>query len=464
MNYQESLDYIKSLVPTLERPSLTRMESFFAAQGYPQNQLKAFHVGGTNGKGSVSTLLASMLSELGYRCGKFTGPHLIAFNERFVLDGQAIDDSSFARIATRIHQQSLAFSKEHEKLGSLTWFEFLMAMAVAYYSESEVDYCVFEVGLGGRFDATNVLSNVVVSVITNVDLDHMQFLGDTRAKIAFEKAGILKAGIPVLTTCDGDALEVIRERAKTIGCPLYAIKNVSLGASSNDIFRHFAVDYLTPEYDFHYVEEFVTLLKDLFLTDDFASGLNGAYQRVNVLTALMALGVSGITRPLISADSAHTLASLKRGLSKANWPGRFEILESQQFILDGAHNPHGAAALRASLLDKFGSDKKMVFIFTCFENKNAEELLKALLTPADLLLTFAAPASERNMYKPEQLASIGRALGAQAIVAENFEQAVKLGRQTIELEPLKSKWAPYLIATGSFATIREAIKFFGPEC
>jgi len=445
-------------VPTLERPSLTRVASFFSEQGEPQNQLRSFHVGGTNGKGSVSTLIASMLSELGYHCGKFTGPHLMAFNERFVLDGKAMDDLSFARLATLVHDQSLSFCKEHENLGALTWFEFLMAMAVAYYTEEQVDYCVFEVGLGGRFDATNVLGNVAASVITNVDLDHMQFLGDTREKIAFEKSGILKANVPALTTCDGGALAVVLERAKAVGCPLYAIKNVALGASSSDIFQNFAIEYLTPQLDFQYVEEYVALLKKHVLTDDFASGLNGAYQRVNVLTALMALGVSGIVRRQIADDSMQTLASLKRGLGKASWPGRFEILEADKIVLDGAHNPHGAAALRTSLLDKFGG-RRFVFIVTCFENKNAGGLLRALLSPQDLLLTFAPQSSERNMYKPGHLAEIAQNLGAQAVIADSFEHAVQLGRQTIAGQP--DQYAPYLIAAGSFATVREAIKLFG---
>lgn len=462
MNYQQSLDYIKSLVPTLERPSLGRIEEFFNRQGRPQSKLECFHVGGTNGKGSVVTLIASMLEALGNRCGKFTGPHLLSFNERFVVNGQAIAPEQFAQVASITRDLSDRFAIEHPDLGALTWFEFLMAMAVAYFNQEHVRYSVFEVGMGGRFDATNILTNVRATVLTNVDLDHMQFLGDTREKIAFEKSGIIKANIPVVTTCDGTVLAVITDRAKELQCPVYALSQPSVSPDIGHLIQNFDIQYFGLEHEKSAVSDFVAMLKNEFLIESdsqpcFVSGLSGSYQRGNMLTALVALGASGIlTEPLNSSRDRRqaTIQLLKTGLSKASWPGRFEIFEEPKMILDGAHNPHGAKALRAALLEKFGP-VKFVFILTCFENKNADELLHALLAPGDSIVAFA-PLSERKMHRPEALVHIAQGFGAQGYVVDSYAEAVAKGQEILASANI---YAPYMIATGSFATVREATCF-----
>ncbi|MBP9091151.1 hypothetical protein KBI23_08985 [bacterium] len=463
MNYQQSLDYVKSLVPTLERPSLERIEEFFNTQGRPQSRLECFHVGGTNGKGSVVTLIASMLEALGNRCGKFTGPHLLSFNERFVVSGQAITPEKFAQVSSVTRTLSDQFALDHPDFGALTWFEFLMAMAVAYFELEQVRYGVFEVGMGGRFDATNILTNVRATVLTNVDLDHMQFLGDTREKIAFEKSGIIKANVPVVTTCDGAALAVINARAKDLQCPVYALSQPSVSPDLGDLFQKFDIQYFGLEYEKSSVRDFVELLKNEFFIESnaraaFVSGLSGSYQRVNMLTALVALGASGIlNEPLSSCVDRRqaTIQALKAGLSNASWPGRFEIFEEPRMILDGAHNPHGAKALRAALLEKFGS-VKFVFILTCFENKDADELLHSLLAPGDTIIAFA-PLSERKMHRPEALVHIAQGYGAQGYVVDSYARAVEQGQEI--LASTTNSCAPYLIATGSFATVREGTCF-----
>lgn len=465
MNYQQSLDYIKSLVPTLERPSLRRIEEFFSTQGLPQSTLECFHVGGTNGKGSVSTLIASMLEALGHRCGKFTGPHLLSFNERFVINGQAIGAEPFAKVASQTKELSDQFALDHPDLGALTWFEFLTAMAVAYFKQEQVRYSVFEVGMGGRFDATNILTNVRATVLTNVDLDHMQFLGDTREKIAFEKSGIIKTGVPVVTTCDGTALAVIAARAEELQCPMYVLSHLGDSHDLADLFENFEIQYFGLAHEKHKLSDFVELLKKEFFVEAnqprFVSGLSGSYQRVNILTALIALGASGIlTEHLMASPEQRqtTIQSLKLGLSKASWPGRFEIFEDPKMILDGAHNPHGAKALRASLLEKFGH-VKFVFLLTCFENKDAEELLHSLLGPGDTIFAFA-PESERKMHRPEYLLGIAQAAGAHGYVVENCAEAV---HRSQEILANNSGYAPYLIAAGSFATVREANRYINSQ-
>src|SRR5262249_13929104 len=147
-----------------------------------QNTITCFHVGGTNGKGSTVAILDAILASTGRKVGRFTGPHIMRFNERFALDGKTIDDQTFAEIATITQQRSLEFAARHPEFGPLTWFEFLSAMAFFYFTRERADVCVLEVGLGGRFDATNIVDNVLGTIITNIDLDHTQFLGDTREK------------------------------------------------------------------------------------------------------------------------------------------------------------------------------------------------------------------------------------------------------------------------------------------
>ncbi len=287
MNYQESLDYIKSLAPTLERPTMTRIKLFFEDLGRPQNKLACFHVGGTNGKGSVSTFLASMLGACGKKVGKFTGPHLLKFNERIVVDGADIDDQSFAQVATAVLDQSRAFAKKHSDLGPLTWFEFLTAMAVHYFNQQKVDFAVFEVGLGGRFDATNALENIVVSTITNVELDHMQLLGNTVAEIASEKAGIIKSA-PIVTAAGGEALEVLQKKAAAQRAPLIALHNPA-GDFAPDLFQNFYATFSNATEDFERLVQLrISLLqKQLFAADTLS--LRGAYQRLNALTAAVSL-------------------------------------------------------------------------------------------------------------------------------------------------------------------------------
>ena len=453
-------------MPTLERPSLRRIEEFFNAQGSPQSTLECFHVGGTNGKGSVSTLIASMLEALGHRCGKFTGPHLLSFNERFVINGQAIAAEPFAQVASQTKELSDQFALDHPDLGALTWFEFLTAMAVAYFKQEKVRYSVFEVGMGGRFDATNILTNVCATVLTNVDLDHMQFLGDTREKIAFEKSGIIKRGVPVVTTCDGGALAVVAARAEELKCPIYVLSHLADSHDLVDLFQNFEIQCFGLEHEKNRLSDFVDLLKKEFFVEAstqpcFVSGLSGSYQRVNILTALIALGASGIlTEPLMASREQRqaTIQSLKLGLSKAIWPGRFEIFENPRMILDGAHNPHGAKALRASLLERFGL-VNFVFLLTCFENKDAEELLHALLGPGDTIFAFA-PESERKMHRPEYLLGIAQAAGARGFIVENCAEAVKCSQ---EILANNGGYAPYLIAAGSFATVREATRYINSQ-
>jgi dihydrofolate synthase / folylpolyglutamate synthase len=469
MNYQESLDYIKSLTPTLERPTMARIKLYFEELGEPQNKLPCWHVGGTNGKGSVTTFIASMLGACGLKVGKFTGPHLIKFNERIVIDGRDVSDERFAALASTVFTQSAAFAERHPQLGPLTWFEFLTAMAVQYFSEEKVDYAVFEVGLGGRFDATNALENIVVSTITNIDLDHMHLLGDTVEKIAAEKAGIIK-GAPLVTAAGGAALEVLRARAKQENSPTVILKTPG-GAYSANLFQEFELSVENASADFE--EDLLTrvafLKKEIFLQDDLA--LSGAYQRLNALTAAISVAVSDFFKDKFSSSSSSSsefIQNLRRGLADAYWPGRYELIAASGQILDGAHNPAGARALRLSLEEMFGA-VPFVFIFACFENKDLESVLTQLLRPGDYLLNPRLEG-ERPFHRFEDIEAICSRLQVQARHFENIDAAGQYARRLIAAgdnlqiteetatgaaAKLKT-FAKVAVVTGSFATVRQA--------
>jgi len=449
MNYQESLDYIKSLVPTLEKPTMARMRLYFEELDNPQNSLACFHVGGTNGKGSVSTFLAAMLHACGKKVGKFTGPHLTRYNERLVVDGQDISDEDFAEVATSVLFQSLAFAGRHPDHGPLTWFEFLTAMAVQYFRQKNVDFAVFEVGLGGRFDATNALQNIIVSTITNVDLDHMQFLGKTVEAIATEKSGILKEA-PLVTAAGGAALAVLEQAAVSAAVPIVIVSDGE-GGLSPSLFRNFSVSVknCTSQFADH-VRSRIAVLQ----SEPLVAGLtvSAAYQRLNALTALVSFSLTDVFAELMSADKEKFFQNLCTGIESSYWPGRFEIIEKSAQILDGAHNPHGARALRLSLDEKYGR-KHFVFIFAAFENKDARSFLKELLRPRDVVIALRLEG-ERPFHNFEDIEAICKELQVTAIDAPDFAMACEKARQAIATQG--GEFVDMTVVTGSFATVRQA--------
>jgi len=396
-----------------------------------------------------------MLGACGKKVGKFTGPHLVKFNERLVVNGQDIDDAAFARIATTVFGQSQEFGLRHGELGALTWFEFLTAMAVEYFNQEKVDFAVFEVGLGGRFDATNILENVLVSTITNVDLDHMHLLGDTVEKIAFEKAGIIKKA-PLVTAAGGAALAVLEEKCRSRAVPMIVLHNPD-GDFAPALFRDFYVTIQNASEQFCLLMQArIELLQNQLFGQD-ALPLSGAYQRLNALTAVVSLCVTEFFAEQLRLHQEQFLNDLARGLIEAYWPGRYEIVPDRKQILDGAHNPHGARALRLSLEDMFGLCN-FVFIFASFQNKDAKSLLQELVRPGDYVL---APRlrGERAFHDVSDIEAICRDLQVNCATLDSFAQAAQLaGRLIAEAETTSRQpaFAPITVVTGSFATVREA--------
>jgi dihydrofolate synthase/folylpolyglutamate synthase len=444
MNYLETLAYIESLSPTLERPSLSRIGAFMAEQGNPQDRFPVFHVGGTNGKGSTVAILDSLLRRAGFRVGRFTGPHLLRWNERFHLNGVAIQDQNLARIATEIRHQSQEFGARHSDLGPLTWFEFLTALAFYYFAEQNIEVAVFEVGLGGRFDATNIVSNVLCSAVTNVSLDHMHILGDTVEAIAFEKGGIFKSGVPSVTAAEGSALETLVKRAQELGSALYlSTPQHELKAATNGGAAKRVTGWQEMLQAFESTSAELTLL--------------GEHQRQNARVALSCICLAsehdaefGVR---VRDSRLQTSSVLSEALSRVYWPGRLQMLNERDHIfLDGAHNPAGAQSLSLAL-DQLYPGRNRCFVVSCFANKNADKMVAQLVRQGDRVFISEA-ATRRATVSKEELATIVRKFGAEAYVYETVPQAFTAAlEQRAPNQPL--------IATGSFATVREVMSSLG---
>ncbi len=320
MNYSETLKYINNTPKFSKILGNDDLKKLLSKLGNPQDSLEFIHVAGTNGKGSVSAMLASILRASGKICGLYTSPFIEVFNERIQVNGENISDDNLSRIATMVKQ-------EIDKLGvEISVFAQITAMAFLYFAEKKCDIVVLETGLGGRLDATNVIPPARLSIITKIGLDHTEFLGDTIEKIAKEKCGIIKTGTSVITTSgqEKSALSVIENTCKALNVPLFIADK----------------------------------------TCEYPLSLSGEYQKENAGIAVLGAKTLGI-------GDEH----IKDGLLNTKWIARFEYLKDN-LILDGGHNPDGVRALISSLK---ALNKPVTFVVAMMQDKDvteASELIK----------------------------------------------------------------------------------------
>jgi len=365
VNYPDSVQFLYSLGNEIKtaKLGLERIRAVLQALGRPQDRLRFVHVAGTNGKGSTCAMIESALRASGLRTGLFTSPHLAEPTERIRIDGAPISADRFADAFNRL-------------LGlHTTYFETVTAMALLVFAEERVDMVVLEVGLGGRLDATNVVSPDL-SVITPVDFDHEAFLGKSLESIACEKAGILKPGVPaVFARQRPEAARVLDRRAAELSIPV--ARTADWLVSDLDIDPRGSRFRLTGE-------------RDLRLTCPLA----GEHQVENAVTAAVALARLGI------ADSA-----IETGIARARWPGRLErVSEHPEIILDGAHNPAGARAL-AAYIDRFYGRRTVRLIYGAMRDKAIDEI-SGILFPRAHQVIVTAPQQARAL-SPEALRDIG---------------------------------------------------------
>jgi dihydrofolate synthase / folylpolyglutamate synthase len=379
--YEEAVEWIHGRLSFGIKPGLERMKWLMERLDYPERRIKAIHIAGTNGKGSTLCYLRSILQEAGYSVGTFTSPYVEQFNERISVNGKPISDEEIVELVNVI--KPLVEEVEQTDLGAPTEFEVITAMAIYYFGKVNIqDVVIFETGLGGRFDSTNVIYPLI-SVITNVGFDHTNILGDTLTEIASEKAGIIKAGIPVITGVEQEeALEVIFEKANSVKAKAYVLgKDFEVKdyeATENG--ERFSVDTLFSKY------------RDLTIS------MLGFHQVKNAALAVMAVDYLRVYYSFIIEEEA-----LRSGLEKAKWIGRFEkVSDNPTIVLDGAHNEEGINSLVETVKTHY-PDKKIHVIFSALSDKPLEKMIQPLADIAETItftsFDFPRAAKAEEMYK-----------------------------------------------------------------
>lgn len=375
MNYEASVRYLLSLGRELAAPTqaatakfdLENISALAERLGRPDRAYPSVHIAGTNGKGSTAAFVEAILRRAGFRTGLNTSPHLERINERIRLNGQEIRDEAFAEIFTRIQALNEELLAAAKLRAHPTYFECITAMAFEYFARERVDFSVFEVGLGGRLDATNILTPVV-SVITRVDFDHENFLGHSLGEIAAEKAGILKARVPVVLAGQApEAMEVIRARAQKLACPV--IETAQAFVVEKEWMEQGCVRALVRERATGWLVE-------------IAPRLAGKFQLQNALNAV------ATARHLQSRGYRIADEMIEEGIATAVWPGRLEKVHSHPDVyLDGAHNPSAARELAGFWRQNF-AERKLWLIFGALRDKAVDEISGVLFPQAaEVILT-----------------------------------------------------------------------------
>ncbi len=399
MNYEQALEYIHSVNWAFCKPGLERITELCKALGDPQKKLRFIHVAGTNGKGSTSAMLASVLQKAGYRTGLYTSPYIRTFCERIRVNGENIPEDKLAALTDRIRPIA-------EKMADKpTEFELITALAFAYFAECACDVVVLEVGLGGRLDSTNVIENTALSIITGIDFDHTALLGNTIEEIAREKAGIIKPGRPVLFGGGkGVAFDTVCAVAQEKNAPFYCVDRSSYKERSATL-EGTVFDYL------HYTNLHLPLL--------------GAYQPYNatlVLTAICLLREQGFS----IAEGA-----VREGLLAVRWPARFELLSRDPIIIyDGGHNPEGVRAAVASIKAYF-PNQKVNLLGGVMADKDRGEMIETM-KPITARAFAVTPNNPRALTADEyatQLASFGIPATSYASVAEGVKAAIESSKK-----------------------------------
>lgn len=407
MNYQESLQFLYSLGHELRgvKFRLETIRSILGQLGDPHLKYRTAIIAGTNGKGSTAAFLASIVQQAGYRTGLYTSPHLLRVNERFQLERRDISDEDFANSFTAVHEATGDLRRRGTIESVPSFFEFITATAFVHFAGAGAEFVVLEVGMGGRLDATNV-TEPRVAIITNVDLDHQEFLGSTHAEIAREKAGVIRPSRPVISACaHPDATEVIRRRAAEIGATLVEIPD--FGKISN-------LENREGRYSF-----------DFNLGSESLSGISlplaGSFQVQNAAAAVAAaweLRKDGMDR--------ITPSTILGGLRCARWPGRLEkVCGAPLFLVDGAHNPAAAREV-AKFVQENLRGRKLRLIYASMGDKAVGEISE-ILWPLAAEVILTKPGQPRAA-SPEDILSLARispsALTMETNVAHAVEHAI----------------------------------------
>ena len=394
MDYKEALEYINGVSWRGSRLGLERISELLVRLGDPQKELRYVHVAGTNGKGSISAMLASVLKKAGLKTGLFTSPYLRSFNERMQINGRMIEDREVASLVEEIKPVADAMD-EHP-----TEFEMMTAAALLWFARQHCDIAVIEVGLGGRYDATNVIPCPDCCVIANIGLDHTAILGDTPEEIAFEKAGIIKDGAPVVLYQQyGEVMEVIRDVCFDRGAELTVPD----------------FDDIIPEFDSRDGQVFS------YKGQSYAIPLLGAHQLRNAAIVLETVEVLRRQGWNIEHEAVEA------GLYSVSWPARFEIVHTDEpwFVVDGGHNPQCAAALAESI-EQYFPDCRRVLLMGVLKDKDYRRIAE-ILAPLFDAYVCVTPKSDRAL-EGAQLAELFKKYGKEVQVCGSIGEGVDTAR------------------------------------
>lgn len=357
------------------KPGLERIERLLTHLGNPEQDLKVIHIAGTNGKGSTAAILERIYRDAGYKTGLYTSPHIFHFNERMKINGQAITSTELAELIEELKKASKKL--EQENLGKASFFEVVTALAFKFFSRHQAELVILETGLGGRLDATNVVQSPLLSIITNISLEHSQFLGDNLAEIAAEKGGIIKKDSKIITSVSQkEALETIEKIAKKEGAKFIDLKK----------------EYELIESRGTLTKNIIHLKRNNLPAVDYKISLLGKHQAFN--SALALRSVEELQEEFPVAEK-----KLKKSLKNVYWPGRMQkVLEKPAVILDAAHNPAAFKEILSTLANSKSEYKNLHFVFSVLEDKDLDAIFKEFLE-TDLKADFylAANSSFRTM-------------------------------------------------------------------
>lgn len=407
---EDVVAWLRNLATHGVRLELKNITELLDRIGNPQLSFRTVHVAGSDGKGSTSAMIASALRESGYRTGLYTSPHIIDLNERINVDGENISDDELLILA---HEVMIVVECMNMEGFDCTFFEAVTALAFLYFRKRGVDFAVIEVGMGGRFDATNVLAPDV-TVITNISREHTKYLGNTIREIAFEKAGIIKPGTPCVTCNTGDALEVISEVAAERGAPLVRIGEAEMVSMDED-------------------GSFGT-----YMGTRYRIGIPGSYQISNAAMAIEAL------RRIPDADIPES--AIAAGLEKVRWPARMEKVGGMPLIIDVTHTSAGMKVLKHDILALYG---RVVTVFGILDDKDLCGMAASVSEMSDKVFV-AAPATERALDPAELLRGTG-------IICDDVTPAASV-EEAIDMA-MAVRGDRMVLVTGSFRMAEAAVRW-----
>ena len=405
MNYTEALAYIHNTYKFGSKLGLENIKYLLDLLGNPQKQLKVIHIAGTNGKGSTASFISSILLKSGYRVGLYTSPYLEVFTERIRLNGENIPEEKLAKVTMIVKSKIEAMVRNGKNHPSE--FEVVTAIALCYYAKEEIDFLVLEVGLGGRLDATNVIDNPLISVITSIDFDHMKYLGDTISKIAFEKAGIIKEYSYVVSYPQGvEASSVINDVCKKRGSDLFTFSTGDIRIHTQDIKgQRFSATILSKRFE------------------NVCIQLLGTHQIYNASTAIC---VAEVLRNELGININEE--DIYGGLKNTKWAGRMEVISNNPLVvIDGAHNIQGVQSL-ANSIKTLLSGCEITLLIGMLQDKEIDKFLETLL-PFVKRIVVTKPDNPRAMSSKtleQKVAKYNKEVYSNESIAEAMRKAIEI--------------------------------------